>query len=131
MGVGCRNGFKRSFLWKYEREEHEDWLDRLQRTAYENLLLDIIKRRESLLFSRKILRSAQTSKREILEKINNNIDAQGTLREQFIKKDGYINYFNLFSFFGDSEHFRFEMPDKYEFDKYFFYSLLLYLYHKL
>jgi hypothetical protein len=77
--------FKRAFLWRYEREEHEDWLERLRRASCENLLRDIITRRESLVFSRRVTRIAEGAAADYAERINCDIDGRGTPRDRFVR----------------------------------------------
>lgn len=74
--------FKLQNLWPFEREEQEDFDDRLIRASYENMFADIIQRRQGLVFSRKIERRSN----DYLLKLNQNIDGLGTCREEFIKK---------------------------------------------
>lgn len=74
--------FKKQFLWPFEREDEEDFNDRLNRASYENLFSDIIYRRQSLIFSRKIYRN----KNKALRTIDNNFDGQESSREEFIRR---------------------------------------------
>lgn len=77
--------FKRAFLWRYEREEHEDWLERLRRASYENLLRDIVTRRESLVFGRRVTRIVAGTGAEYAERINRDMDGRGTGRDRFVR----------------------------------------------
>jgi len=74
------------FLWPYEAEAASDWELRSQRAAYENHLRDIIDRRASILFSRKIARDPKGGKRTRWEELNEDIDLRGTPREEFVRK---------------------------------------------
>ncbi len=78
--------FKKTFLWRFECEDNPDYENRLGRSAYENLLLDIVKRREGLVYGRKIVRKSETNKQFILDAINKNTDKMGTPRDPFIQK---------------------------------------------
>ena len=87
--------FKKGFLWRFEGEDDNDWANRLQRSAYENLLLYIVDRRQGLVYNRRIVRESDTSKPKVLQAINRNMDNMGTPRDQFVKK-----VFRLMQVFG-------------------------------
>jgi hypothetical protein len=77
--------FKHQFLWRYEREDEEDWLHRLQRAVYENHLRDLIARREAILFGRTISRSIHSSTLPWSE-VSGNVDGCNNNWTDFIRK---------------------------------------------
>jgi hypothetical protein len=87
--------FKQAYLWRHEREDDEDWLQRLKRAVYENYLRDLISRREAILFGRRISRSIQ-SDRLPWDKVAPNIDGKNNGWEAFIRK--CFVYSQLFGF---------------------------------
>jgi len=87
--------FRRQFLWQHEREDDEDWLQRLHRSVYENHLRDLISRRESILFSRRIGRSIRSATLP-WELVKNNMDGAGNDWSTFIRQA--FTYSQLFGF---------------------------------
>jgi len=80
------DGFKNSFLWKYEREEQEEWLKRIERTAYENHTRDIVERFSSIIYSRKISREVAAGNGARWEELNEDFDLCGRAREDWVRK---------------------------------------------
>lgn len=87
---------KKMLLWIGAGEESEDFIDRLKHAAYENHMKDIISRREAIVYGRKITREIKDSAAAAArDRISNNIDGQGTHREDFIR-----NCFTQMQIFG-------------------------------
>lgn len=77
--------FKKHFLWRYEREDDQDWLQRLNRSVYENHLRDLISRRQSIIFGRAIGRTIN-SRTLPWSRIAENVDGARSSWDDFVRK---------------------------------------------
>jgi hypothetical protein len=86
MEMAWRGGeaFKRQYLWRHEREDEEDWVQRLRRAVYENHLRDLVNRREAIIFGRRISRSVQSSSLPWAA-VSGNIDGNNNSWDAFIR----------------------------------------------